>query len=795
MNITPDANYEYQVGSSLDADAPSYVKRQADEDLYKGLNNGSFCYVLNSRQMGKSSLRVQVMKRLKDDGVACAAIDLSANGTDITTEQWYLGVIDTLVNDLDLDKFFDMYEWWDAHSGLAPLQLFAKFIEEVLLKYIVSSIVIFLDEIDSVLSLKFSADDFFSLIRSFRNQRADKKIYNNLTFCLLGVVTPADLIQDKERTPFNIGRAIELYGFKLNEVEPLATGLAQKVDNPQDVLREILNWTGGQPFLTQKLCDIIFGSNADLESGKVITAGIEAEFVKKLVRSHIIDNWEDKDDPEHLRTIRDRIFRDQQRAGRLLGLYQQILQQGKVTVDESLEQMELRLSGLVVEQQGKLVVYNQIYQYVFNKNWVEKALADLRPYAEAIKAWSVSEYKDDSRLLRGQALQDALKWATGRDLSNEDYQFLNASQREARKLQSFKFKHGSAADISELIPLCEKYPDEAVSYLYNSYLEQWLVSHLGRTDLANISSQIIRDYSPNQITRNYSPNQITRDYKKIKRKGLEIFVRKLCKSENLAAYPKFSTKPTKLYFGKNPVGFQQNVELQISNNGRGFAWGSVELEQNLPGVRLTDKFDSYTDKKLYIQLDTLQVKPSDYEGSIVIKLEGIKEPCIIPIRYIVTKIQVDISPIEIDLGIVPHGEHSISRKLIVQCKPSNGKIKGIASTSDMARLKVKPRLFEGSFLELSFTLNTTFIEPGKYTYGVILKTNTGIYKVPISFRKPRKISTMIIDTVHRCFLFLLIISTILMILTMFYNIPFSTILYVVLILFLVVPFISSKFKK
>jgi hypothetical protein len=739
MNITPDANYEYQVGSSLDADAPSYVKRQADKDLYQRLKEGYLCYVLNSRQMGKSSLRVQVMKRLKDDGVACAAIDLSANGTDITPEQWYLGVINTLVNDLYLDRYFNMYEWWNAHNLFSPFQRFALFIEEVLLKYIVGNIVIFIDEIDSVLSLRFSTDDFFSLIRSFRNQRADKKIYNNLTVCLLGVATPADLVQGKERTPFNIGRAIELYGFKLNEVEPLATGLAQKVDNPQDVLREILNWTGGQPFLTQKLCDIIFSSNADSEADKVITAGIEAEFVKKLVRSHIIDNWEDKDDPEHLRTIRDRIFRDKQRAGRLLGLYQQILQQGKVIVDESLEQMELRLSGLVVEQQGKLVVYNQIYQYVFNKNWVEKALANLRPYAEAIKAWLASECKDDSRLLRGQALQDALAWANGRDLSNEDYQFLNASQAEAWKFLSFKFIDESAADISELITLCEKYSDEAVSYLYNRYLEQWLVSHLGRTDLANISSQIIRDY------------------RKTKREGLEIFVRELCKSQNLPPYPKISTKPAKLYFGKIPVGFQQNIELQIINNGRGFAWGSVKLDPNLPGVRFTEKFNSSTDKKLDIQLDTLEVEPGDYKGKIVLTSQGIEEEYNIPIQYIVTEIQVDISPIEIDLGIVPYGEHSISNKFRVECKPSNGKIKGIVSTSDMARFKVEPHSFEGSFSEFSFTLNTTFIEPGEYIYKVILKTNTGIYEIPVYFKKPQKTIDMIIDTFHRCLLFIPII--------------------------------------
>lgn len=177
-------------------------------------------------------------------------------------------------------------------------------------------------------------------------------------------------------------------------------------------------WTGGQPFLTQKLC-------------KLIPAGIEVEGVEELVRSHIIKNWESQDEPEHLRTIRDRILRDEQRAGRLLGLYQQILQWGKVLADNSSEKMELRLSGLVVQQQGKLRVYNCIYESVFDHSWVNKALADLRPHAEALTAWITS--KDDSWLLRGQALEDAWAWAADRSLSNEDYQFLDASQKLERR--------------------------------------------------------------------------------------------------------------------------------------------------------------------------------------------------------------------------------------------------------------------------------------------------------------------------------------------------------------------------
>ncbi|MGL4375269.1 MAG: AAA-like domain-containing protein, partial [Microcoleaceae cyanobacterium] len=64
------SNY-YQVGGSLAANSPTYITRKADEDLYQALKRGEFCYVLNSRQMGKSSLRVRTMQRLQAEGVKC----------------------------------------------------------------------------------------------------------------------------------------------------------------------------------------------------------------------------------------------------------------------------------------------------------------------------------------------------------------------------------------------------------------------------------------------------------------------------------------------------------------------------------------------------------------------------------------------------------------------------------------------------------------------------------------------------------------------------------------------------
>jgi CHAT domain-containing protein/tetratricopeptide (TPR) repeat protein len=442
LSEPPSQAYPYQVGGSLKLNAPTYVSRQADQDLYDLLQVGELCYVLNSRQMGKSSLRVRTMARLQGEGVVCVAIQL----TDIieegmTPEQWYAGVINSIATDLQLyeqpwdwqgertasqanpaiDRFDDG-RWWLQYSHLSSVQRFSKFVEEVLLVLVPGQIVIFIDELDRILSLPFNVDGFFAVIRECYNKRADIPIYNRLTFVLIGVATPTDLIQDERSTPFNVGRSVELHGFKLHEVEPLVAGLAGKVANGMVLLREILAWTGGQPFLTQKLCQLV------QSLGERIAVGEEAAVVEELVQSQILTNWEAQDVPEHLRTIRDLLLRDEQRTGRLLGLYQRFLSGDTWVTEASLELLELQLSGLVILRQGQLWIYNQIYQEVFDRDWIERTLANLRPYAAAITVWLASEQQDESVLLRGQTLQNAQAWAKARSLNDDDYQFLAASE-------------------------------------------------------------------------------------------------------------------------------------------------------------------------------------------------------------------------------------------------------------------------------------------------------------------------------------------------------------------------------
>jgi WD40 repeat protein len=377
------ANAElYTVGGTVQAGAGVYIPRQADELLLKLCQAGELAYVLTARQMGKSSLMIQTATRLAEAGITPIIVDLNQLGSQLAAKAWFLGFLVALEENVSLES--DILDWWQAHGRLGLAQRLILFCKEALLTEIKGPIVIFVDEIDTTLTLDF-ADDFFAAIRAMYNARATTPEFQHLSFVLIGVATPDELISDPKRTPFNIGRRVDLTDFTFKEARPLAQGLGLPRSQSLAVLGWVLKWTGGHPYLTQRLCQVIAAQGRpDWTEARV----------DEVVQEVFLGEAGSQD--HNLQFVRDMLTRRAPDMAGVLSLYRAIRANLYVVPDEEHSPVvsHLKLSGLVHRVGDHLSVRNLIYATVFDLKWIEEVearsqvadpleLARLRALAEA----------------------------------------------------------------------------------------------------------------------------------------------------------------------------------------------------------------------------------------------------------------------------------------------------------------------------------------------------------------------------------------------------------------------------
>jgi hypothetical protein len=351
----------FVTGGAVQAGGGVYLERSADQQLLDLCRAGSFAYVLSSRQVGKSSLTVRTAERLQVEGARCVIIDLNELGVEITSDQWYQGFLLNIADQLLLEV--DVSRWWQAHEETGLAQRLSLFLREVVLDQVQERVVIFVDEIDSTLRLAFT-DDFFAAIRYLYNARASFPALQRLSFVLIGVATPADLIKDPSRTPFNIGQRVDLTDFTLEEILPLMAGLPGSSEQMSRIPQWILNWTGGHPYLTMRLFRAVHESGA--------TQWSQAE-VDDLARNLFLGEQGERD--SNLQYVRDMLTRKAFDAEVVLSTYIDI-RRGRKVRDEELNQVKswLKLAGVVRSKRGLLQVRNLIYSQVFTEQWAREQL-------------------------------------------------------------------------------------------------------------------------------------------------------------------------------------------------------------------------------------------------------------------------------------------------------------------------------------------------------------------------------------------------------------------------------------
>jgi hypothetical protein len=368
---TADSTTQFFVaGGTLTADAPSYVERQADREVQAALRAGEYCYVLDSRQVGKSSLLIRAMAALRAEGVRVASCDLQRLGSGLTAEQFYQGLLVQIGRGIASER--EILRAWQALKEEAPFARFRTVLYENAVQLSEIPLVVLVDEIELLRRQAFDTDEFLVGIRSFFTDRADDPAFRRLTFCLAGSSTPDALIKNPNVTPFNIGRRIVPTDFTLSEARPFAEALTRTGQDGEALLARALNWTSGHPYLSQRVCKAV------LENGEVTTPAAVDAVVSRLYFGR------DPEDGQHVSFINRRIEADpdflQDPAG-LLAVYAQVY--GRFGRSASVQEDPknrwhtlLKLSGLALARSGMLEVRNRIYHIAFGRGWISEHMPD-----------------------------------------------------------------------------------------------------------------------------------------------------------------------------------------------------------------------------------------------------------------------------------------------------------------------------------------------------------------------------------------------------------------------------------
>ena len=366
-----------QAGGTLNPRRHLYIERPDDEILLKLLSEGQYVNVLTSRQMGKSSLMVRTAEALIERGAKCAIVDLAAElGTPEDASTYFLGLLSKIARDLKIEV--DLSTWWVERADETSNQRLMRFFREVVLEQVPGPVVCFLDEIDSTLKLPWT-DDLFTALRGMHNERPMVPAYERLTFCLIGVAWPNELIKDRRTTPYNVGSTLELRDFDLarDDLTPLIHALGADAERGRRLIERALYWTGGHPYLTARLCGSLkeIGARAPEDVDRRVDDGFRSlERVSGDVHFQQV-----------LRFLETRVAN----GLATFGLYEKILKGARERDQPAPAHTELKLSGLVKrDEEGCLVVRNRIYERLFDHPWIEstrprRALQTYRRYAIA----------------------------------------------------------------------------------------------------------------------------------------------------------------------------------------------------------------------------------------------------------------------------------------------------------------------------------------------------------------------------------------------------------------------------
>ncbi len=352
---------EFSSGRTVKARELQYIQRPADAELLDHCRNGRPAYILHSPQMGKSSLIAHTAEQLNANAHHAVLIDLSQFPLPPREDEWFHKIVRILDDSLDLST--DPITWWENQQEVPPPIRLTQLITKVILPELTSPLVLFIDEIERTAALPFRKH-FFEWLARLYESRGTHSILYRLSFVVCGVATPSQLIPEDWPLLFQWSHRVALSDFTLPEALLLAEGLSLPTEAANETVQWIYRWTNGHPYLTQLLCQLLEGQHR--------TTWVEAE-VDECIQ-HFISSPQGLREP-NFQFVRTALTEPTPKGESLLEPYLDLLE-GKTerlkTNHSALEQ--LRLVGVLREDDEHIIIRNLLYQEVFPPVWAKRHL-------------------------------------------------------------------------------------------------------------------------------------------------------------------------------------------------------------------------------------------------------------------------------------------------------------------------------------------------------------------------------------------------------------------------------------
>ncbi len=366
-SVERDPGRDFVVGGVIPLDRGLYVPRSSDAELFRLAVAGEYAHVTAPRQSGKSSLTARVAERLRERGHRVAVVDTSQIGLrqeDIDAARWFYSFAFRLIRQLRLRV--DLQAWWQDNAKLTNRQRLTELYWDLILANTKEPVTIFVDSPQPFSTLPF-ADELLASIRAVHNARAAEPEMGRLNFVLLSVGDAGHIEEDSDLQLLSGSQNVSIAPFSLRELRPLRGLLHASPEVARRFIKRIHFWTGGQPFLTQKLARRVARAK--------IPAGEESAGVDKIVKQLFGHPGVLHSEP-HLNAIQQALLFESGDREQALTLYGRVRKGGRVAynADSSVHRTLIDEGVLKVGPDDSLVVANRTYAMAFTTRWVNEHL-------------------------------------------------------------------------------------------------------------------------------------------------------------------------------------------------------------------------------------------------------------------------------------------------------------------------------------------------------------------------------------------------------------------------------------